>query len=151
MTASQPAVGASFTLRHPVFRLGAILGAALIVVALAWLILANRVPFLERFAGVRNLAAASLFAAVILVPVIRFARSPGRIFLSGALATLILSLGYRIAEGVFPRLGERISAFHVFALGAVLYGLLAALGWVVQMLFASRQVPAVEVAPRRLP
>ena len=151
MTVPMPAMsGPSLALRHPAFRLGLFVGAALASVALAWLVVANRVPSLERFPIARNSAGAILFGALILIPICWFAKSPASIFLSGALASLIVALAYRIAAEVFPRLGERIGAFHVFVLGAVIFGLFATLDRVVQLLWAVRPGPAA-TARRRLP
>ena len=155
MSAS-PAVGAwSQPHRHPVFRLGVMLGVCMSGVALAWLLVANRVPSLERFAAERNLAVASAFALLMLVPACRFLRFPGRIFLSGVIAWTILTAFYSIMETRFPGLGARLGAFHLFMLGGVIFGLLAVLAWLMRLVLGVRhmhlrQQPAVAVR-RRLP
>ncbi len=135
--------------RHPL-RLGVFVGAGFAAISLAWLLVANRMPALELFAPARNLIAAVAAGLLLLTPVGWFAKSPGRLFVSGGLASLIAALLYRIAELFFPQLAGRMSAFHVFMLGAIAYGLVAALDWVVVMLVLARHQPFA-AERRRLP
>jgi hypothetical protein len=134
---------------HPL-RLGAFVGAGFAAVALAWLLVANRLPALELFAPERNLIAAVAAGLLLLMPIGWFAKSPGRMFVSGGLASLIAALLYRIAEIFFPQLAGRMGAFHVFMLGALAYGFVAVLDWVVVMFVVARRQP-LAAERRRLP
>jgi len=130
----------SGSVRNPAFSLGVILGVCFSGVGLAWLLLANRVPDLDQFASDRNLALAIAFVLLGLVPACRFMKSPGRSFLSGITAWTILTAMYFVAELGFPRLATRLSAFHLFVLGCMVFGLLAALAWVMNLVIMFRQV-----------
>jgi len=137
MTASPIRSG---TVRNPAFSLGVLLGVCFSGVGLAWLLLANRVPHLDQFASDRNLALAIAFVLLGLVPACRFMKSPGRSFLSGITAWTILTAMYFVAELGFPRLATRLSAFHLFALGCMVFGLFAALSWVMNLAIMLRHV-----------
>jgi len=137
MTASPIRSG---SLQNPAFSLGVLLGVCFSGVGLAWLLLANRVPHLDQFASDRNLALAVAFVLLGLVPACRFMKSPGRSFLSGITAWTILTATYFVAELGFPRLATRLSAFHLFVLGCMVFGLLAALAWVMNLVIMLRQV-----------
>ncbi len=125
--------------RNPAFHVGVFLGIGFSVVGLAWLLLANRVPHLDQFAGERNLALAVAFSLLGSVPTCRFMKSPVRNFLSGVTGWAILTAIYSVAEVVFPRLATRLSAFHLFVLGCVLFGLLAVMAWVVNLVIVFRR------------
>ena len=135
---------------HPVLRAGISVGAGLCVLSVTWLLVANRVPFLDRFAIERNLAAAAVAGVLLLVPVCRFLKSPGQLFLSGLIAWTMLSLGYSAMVNQFPALDERLGAFHLFVLGVIVYGLLAAIVWVAQLVIHLCLQPA-PATRRRLP
>jgi hypothetical protein len=137
MTASTIRSG---SLRNQALSLGVLLGICFSGAGLGWLLLANRVPHLDQFASERNLALAVVFALLGLVPACRFMKSPGRSFLSGITAWSIVTAMYFLAELVFPRLATRLSAFHLFALGCVVFGFLAALAWVMNLVITLRQV-----------
>jgi hypothetical protein len=107
---------------------------------LAWLVAANRISYLDRFAFQRNLALAIAFALLTLVPSCRFMKSPLRSFLSGITAWAILTATYCAAELRFPGLATRLSAFHVFVLGGTVFGLLSALAWVMNLLVGRRRM-----------
>ena len=104
----------------------------------------------SRWAEERNLTAAIGIGLLLLVPVVRFFKSPTRIFISGIFAWTIFSLTYSVMTGSFPRLESRMGAFHVFMLGAVVNALLATIVWVLQMLLHARHQTFV-TARRRLP
>jgi predicted membrane channel-forming protein YqfA (hemolysin III family) len=127
--------------RHPCLILGVISGACLAALAVAWLLVANRAPSMGRFTFERDLVAGTLIGVFILLPVFRFLKSPGRIFFSGVVAWSILALTYQVMEIPFQRLDSRLGAFHLFVLGAVVFGLLAVLDWVALLLLAARQRP----------
>ena len=124
----------------PALSLGVLLGACFSWVGLAWLLLANRVPYLDQFASVRNLSLAIAFVALGLVPTCRFRKSPGRSFLCGILSWAILTATYSAMELRFPGLATRLSAFHLFVLGSVVLGFLAALAWVMNLAIVLRRM-----------
>lgn len=117
----------------PAFRVGVFLGISFSGVGLTWLLLANRVQYLDQFASERNLALAVAFAALGLVPTCRFMKSPGQSFLCGVTGWAILTPIYSVMELGFPRLATRLSAFHLFVLGCMVFGLLASSAWVVNL------------------
>ena len=129
-------------------RLGLVVGAALAGVAIAWLLIANRFPALDRLAMLRNLVAGTLLIMFMLVPVYRFRRYPSHVFTCGLTAWSILTLVYAILQIPFPRLGIRMGTFHFFMLGAVLLGLASALLWVLQLVLTLRHGPAVPARRR---
>ena len=130
-------------------RPGLMVGAALSAVAIAWLLLANRVPTLDRLALLRNLAAGALAVVFMLVPVFRFRKHPWHLLSCGITAWSVLTVTYAILQIPFPRLGMRMGTFHFFILGAVLLALASALLWVVHLLFGLRH-PTPLTAHRRV-
>lgn len=104
----------------------------------AWILVANRAPFLEPLARARNVGATVLLIAIAAMPVIRFVRSPSDLLLSGLLAWSFLTVTYRVLEFFFVLLEDYCSAFHVFVQGAVTYLLFATLSWVGIMLWRAR-------------
>jgi len=137
MTASPISSG---SIRNPAFSLGVLLGVCFSGVGLAWLLLANRAPHLDQFASERNLSLVIAFGLLGLVPACRFMKYPGRSFLSGITAWAILTAMYCVTELGFPRLATRLSAFHLFILGCLVFGLLAAVAWVMNLAIMLRQV-----------
>lgn len=133
---------------HTTFRLGLVIGAGLSGVAIAWLLIANRLPSLDPLAMLRNLAAGALVLAFMLVPACRFRKHPSHVFACGITAWSILTLVYAILQIPFPRLGIRMGTFHFFMLGAVLLGLGSALLWVIQLVLLLRQGPVVPARKR---
>src|SRR5579864_2584233 len=89
-------------------RTGILTGIYLSCVFVAWLEVANRVAKLERFAELRN-------------------------FVAGLTAWTVLTMTYIAAEMHFTLLESRMGALHVFVLGAVSYGFVAVLDWVLLM------------------
>lgn len=140
------AVAAPHWSHYPVLRTGVAVGTGLCVLSLAWLLLANRVPFLDSFALARNVIAAAAAGVLLLIPACRFLRSPSRLFLSGLIAWTMLALAYGVMEVRFPALEERMGSFHLFMLGSAAYGLLASLVWVTRLIVSVRQHP---IAARR--
>ena len=67
---------------------------------------------------------------MLSIPLIRFRRKPGRMFVSGVTAWILLTVTYLSAEVRFPLLESRMGALHIFTLGAVSYGFVAVLDWV---------------------
>ncbi len=130
----------SSSIQNPAFSLGIFLGVCFSGIGLAWLLLANRAPHLDQFAAERNLALAVTFALLGIIPTCRFMKSPGRSFLCGVTGWAMLTAIYSVAELVFPRLATRLSAFHLFVLGCMVFGLLAVLAWVVNLVVMFRRV-----------
>ena len=131
-------------------KAGLILGAALSGVAIAWLLIANRVPALEGIALFRNLAAGVLVILLMLVPVFRFRRHPSHLFACTFTSWVILTAIYALVQIPFPRLGTRMGTFHFFMLGAVVLGLASSVVWVVHLLLLLRTEPVI-AARRRTP
>jgi hypothetical protein len=119
-------------------RMGVYVGVCLSLVMGAWIFVANRLPFLERFALERNLAAAAALGFLFLLPVLRFLRSPGNLLASGLIAWTIFSSTYRLLCMFFELLGDKYSAFHVFMLGLVVYMILATFAWIGTMIWRAR-------------
>ncbi len=134
-------------LRDHTLRVGVLTGLYLVVVFTAWLLIANRLPWSANFAGLRNGVFGVLLVALMLIPVGRFLRRPARLFFAGVVAWGMLTLAYLILGLFFERLYSRMGPFHVFMLGAVLYGVIAVAAWVASLLLAARHQPVA--TPRR--
>jgi hypothetical protein len=128
--ADLPAYEPFHVLRNASVRTGIYVGIILSVVFSGWVIIANHVPSLDRFALARNLAAVVLLGLVALIPVVRFWRMPGNLLASSLVAWLLFSLAYRILCMDFRGLAERFGAVQIFMLGAVLYMLVVSLSWI---------------------
>jgi len=128
--------------RNAAIRTGVYVGVCLTLVFTAWLIAANRAPFLERFALERNIAAAAILCFVAAVPIFRFLRLPGLLLASSLLGWLIFSFSYRALCLIFHGLNNRLSTFHVFMLGAVIYMIVTTLSWIVATIWRAREAHA---------
>ena len=117
-------------LRNAALRIGILTGIYLSCTFIAWLLVANRFPQLEPFAGVRNLAAGAVMILLMAIPVLRFHNEPAKMFVSGLTAWTLLTLTYIAAEMRFSLLESRMGALQVFMLGAVSYGFVAVFHWV---------------------
>lgn len=117
-------------MRDVATRTGVYAGLFLSLVFATWLLIANRVPFLEPIAMERNIIASAFLAVLACVPLFRFYRSPLQLLLSGLLAWGLLTLTYRIFCFKFVLLEEYYSAFHVFVLGALSYLIFATISWI---------------------
>jgi hypothetical protein len=127
-------------------RLGLIIGMALSGVAVAWLLVANRLPAFDRLAMPRNLAAVAIATILLLIPIYRFRRHPSHALSCGLTAWAILTLIYAILQIPFPRLATRLGTFHFFILGAILLALASAVLWVTAQALMCWHGPVV---PRR--
>ncbi len=125
-------------LRNIPVRMGIYTGICLSLVLVMWLVVANRVPLLERLALGRNIVAVVILIFFASLPLLRFYRSPGDLMVSGLLAWTLLSITYRVLCMVFVLLDEKFSAFHVFVLGAVVYLVGATFSWVGTMIWRAR-------------
>jgi hypothetical protein len=111
-------------------RVGVYAGLSLSLVFTAWLLIANRVAFLEPLAMERNIIAAALLTLLACIPLMRFLRSPGDLLVSGLVSWSMLALTYRILCFKFVLLDEYYSAFHIFVLGAISYLVFATVSWI---------------------
>ena len=125
-------------LRNAALRIGVLTGIYLSCIFMAWLLVANRLPQLEAFAGLRNLAAGAAMILLMTIPVFRFHNQPGKLFVSGLTGWTLLIFTYIAAEMHFSLLESRMGAFHIFMLGAVSYGLVAVFHWVFLMCAETR-------------
>jgi hypothetical protein len=125
-------------LRNSAIRTGVYTGTALSLVFTAWLIVANHVPFLERFALERNLVAAALLGFLAFVPVFRFFRLPGSLIASSLIAWCILTIFYRGLCLFFSGLSDWHSTFQVFMYGAVVYLIVATVCWIGTIIWRAR-------------
>ena len=126
-------------LRNAPIRVGLYTGIWLSLVFVAWVLVANRVPFLEPLAQQRNVIATLLLAAIAALPVLRFLVSSGELLVSGLLAWSVLTLTYCILSLKFTLLQYYYSTFHVFVLGAVVYLLFATLSWIGMIVWRARE------------
>lgn len=125
-------------LRNVPVRVGIYTGTCLSVVFAMWVVLANRVPLLERLALERNIIAVVGLVFFASLPILRFYRSAGDLLVSGLLAWTVLSITYRLLAMVFVLLSEKYSAFQVFVLGAVVYLICATLSWIGMIIWKVR-------------
>ena len=125
--------------RNAAVRTGVYAGVFLSLIFTVWLVLANRVPTLEHFALERNIAAAAALCLFAAVPVLRFVRWPGHLLASGLIAWLIFTASYGILCMIFSRLGDTLSTFHVFMLGAVVYMIITTLCWLGSVIWRARE------------
>jgi hypothetical protein len=126
-------------MRNAPLRIGILTGIYLSCVFFLWLLVANRAPRLEPFAGIRNLAAGVVTILFLLIPVLRFRHEPLRMFVSGMTVWTILTFTYMAAELHFSLLESRMGALHMYILGAVTYGFVAVFHWVFLICAEARQ------------
>jgi hypothetical protein len=117
-------------LKDAALRTGVYTGVALSVIFSAWLLIANRLPYLEPVATERNIVAAVLLGLFAAFPILRFFRSPLELMTSSLLGWGILTFTYRVLCFKFDLLEEHYTAAHVFVLGAVIYFVVATISWI---------------------
>src|SRR5271169_1527933 len=125
-------------LRNAPVRVGIYTGVCLSVLFSAWVVAANRLPFLEVFAMERNVAAVVALCFFASLPILRFYRSPAELLVSGLLAWTILTLAFRLLCVAFVLLDEKYGTFQVFVLGAVVYLIAATLSWIGRIIWKTR-------------
>jgi hypothetical protein len=128
--------------RNAAIRTGVYVGVCLTFVFTAWVVIANHAPLLERLALERNIAAVVILCLVAAVPILRFLRLPGHLLASSLIAWLIFSLSYGALTVIFGGLSNRLSTFHVFMLGAVVYMILTTLSWIIATIWRAREANA---------
>lgn len=144
---SSAASGAPATRGRATFFTGIFTGILLIVVMLAALVAANRIPSLERYALERNAISYTLFVLLMLAPVCRFRKSSISMFLSGMLAWVIFVAAYDLAGMAFHDLFQVLrTPFELLIEGTIVYGVLAVASWVTRMVSQATREP---IQPRR--
>jgi hypothetical protein len=113
-------------------RTGVCAGVGMVLVFIAWLFVANRVPASEKFALERNVIAASVLAILFMVPVVRFMWQAGRLLAASLAAWWIFSLAYRLLCIGF------YTPMRVFILGSVVCMILATLSWIATLIWRTR-------------
>jgi hypothetical protein len=134
-----PAFRRFHVFRNAAVRTGVYAGVFLTLVFTIWLVLANRIPLLEHLALERNIAAAVALCLFAAVPILRFARWPGHLLASSLIAWLIFTVSYRILCLFFTNLSDRLSPFHVFMLGAVVYMIVTTICWIGTAIWKARE------------
>ncbi|HMI50963.1 MAG TPA: hypothetical protein VK525_05585 [Candidatus Saccharimonadales bacterium] len=125
-------------LRNPAVRTGIYTGVCLAAVLTAWLVVANRVPVLERFATERNIAAVVALALLSTIPLMRFYRLPGNLLISGLISWTILTLAYGMLTLFFRGLSEWRSPFQIFTLGTIVFLIVTTLFWIGTIIWRAR-------------
>lgn len=124
--------GLASAVHHPAFFTGVLTGILLSFVMFGWLFAANRAPSLDHVAFFRNWIFLGAFGFVMAIPMLRFVRAPGRIFISGLTGWLLLCVAYASANMYFQNLENRLSKspFKVLVMGAVIYGVAGVIAWI---------------------
>src|SRR5436309_15157899 len=118
-------------LHNAAIRTGVYTGICLSLVFTTWLVIANQVPFLERFSFERNVAAAGFFVFLAAVPVLRFLRWPGNLLAASMIVWVIFSLVYRVLCVIYHGLSDWHSALQDFMIGVgsdVMHTMLCCIG-----------------------
>ena len=84
---------------------------------------------------------------------VAFKKSAGRVFFTGVVAWTILSGTYGIMTTLYVNLSNRLGVFHLFILGALIFGMEAVLVWIIHLAVMARHQPLIVtrrfVPPRR--
>ncbi len=129
--------------RNFTLRVGVLTGVYLTAVMVISVLTATRVGFLEPVADVRNGVAYAAFACVMLIPIGCFLRAPVKLFAAGVCGWALLSVNYALMGIFFIHLHDRLgkTPFHLFILGALVYGVAAVVSWVAGMVLSLRHQP----------
>lgn len=129
--------------RNFTLRVGVLTGLHLTAVMLISVLAATRVGFLEPYADVRNGVAYAAFGFVLLIPIGCFLRAPIKLFAAGICGWAILTVNYALMGLFFVHLHDRLgkTPFHMFILGALVYGVAAVMSWVAGMVLSLREQP----------
>lgn len=126
---------------------GVYMGFLLVVVMVAALFVANRVPGTERYALERNATFCALFFIVMLIPIARYFNRPLPMFLCAMIGWVIFVVAYDITGMFYTNLFQVLrNPFQVLIEGTIVYGVLAVGAWVLGMFLQARHHP---IAPRR--
>lgn len=132
-------------------RTGAAEGVLLSGIITTWLLIANRVPYFDRFASLRNAAAIAALFLVGLIPIAKFRNSAKDVLPAGAIGLGMACLCYWAWTVYFEGLADRMGAFQIFVMGIVLYTLASVILWVASMIRSARHHHQLQMqhAPRR--
>ena len=132
-------------------RVGVLTGVYLTTVMVLSVLAATRLAILEPVADLRNGVSYASFVFVSLVPVVCFLRSPMKMFVSAMCGWSILTVNYALMGVFFSNLhaGLGKTPFHLFVLGAAVYGVTAVALWVASMVASMREHP-IAASRRRL-
>jgi hypothetical protein len=123
------------------------MGALLIVVMVAALFVANRIPGTERYALERNATFCALFFICMLIPIARYFNRPMPMFMSAMVGWITFVIAYDLTGMFYQNLFQVLrSPFEALIEGAIVYGVAAVGAWVIGMFLVARQHP---LAPRR--
>jgi hypothetical protein len=126
---------------------GIYMGALLIVVMVAALFVANRIPGSERYALERNATFCALFFICMLIPIARYFNRPMPMFISAMIGWFIFVLAYDAAGMFYQNLFQVLRRpFEALIEGGIVYGVAAVGAWVIGMFLQARHIP---IAPRR--
>ncbi|HEY3940231.1 MAG TPA: hypothetical protein VGL97_22585 [Bryobacteraceae bacterium] len=126
---------------------GIFMGALLIVVMIAALFVANRVPGTERYALERNATFCALFFICMLIPIARYFNRPMPMFMSAMVGWITFVIAYDVTGMFYQNLFQVLrSPFEALIEGAIVYGVAAVGAWVIGMFLEARLRP---LAPRR--
>ena|ERR1700761_43488 len=125
-----PAQAASGYFRSAPVRTGIWTGVGLSLCFAAWVVIANRVAFLEPLAFARNAGAAGLLVLLASIPVLRFYREPGEMLGSSLIGWSLLTLTFWLLCLKFELLNVTYSVFQIFMMGTVVYLIVATLAWI---------------------
>ena len=134
---------------HGAFRMGVYVGLALASVFTAWMIIANRAPFLEPFDRERNLAATTLLGLFGLIPILRYRGAPRLLLLCGLMAWGIISFVYRLLCIFFTGLNEVRTPTQVLMFGMLFYLIAATVAWMGSLVWRVRQSASRETHAHR--
>jgi hypothetical protein len=115
------------------------LGLALASVFTAWVVIANRAPFLEPFDRERNLAATTILGLFGFLPILRYMAAPRLLLLCGLVGWGILSFVYRLLCAFFTGLTGIRTPTQVLMFGALFYLIAATVAWMCSLVWRVRQ------------
>ena len=121
------------------FRVGVYIGIALSLALIAWVLVANRLPFLDVFDRERNMIASTLFGLFALVPVLRYMNAPRALLMSGLVGWAILSFVYRLLCLYFSMLSTIRTPTQVMMFGFLFYLIAATVAWLGALIWNVRK------------
>ena len=133
-----PGYGKLGVFQNAAVRTGVYAGTGLSLTFIMWVLVANRITALEPLARERNLLGAAVLGLFAAVPVLRFLRYPGHLLASSLIGWSMFAVIYRLLCIYFRGLAERYGAMRLFALGAVVYLILATLSWLGMVIWRAR-------------
>lgn len=133
------------------FRVGVYVGIALSLTLTTWILVANRLPFLEAFDRERNMVASTLLGLFALVPVIRYMSAPRSLLMSGLVGWAILSFVYRLLCLFFSMLSTIRTPAQVLMIGVLFYLIAATVAWLGAVVWNVRKTHRIATRTPRTP